>query len=67
MVVPVWFDKPLFYHSIITKKKKKKKKKILVGGYEADLENTKKILPSAPKKPRKLKQISVISKKEASS
>ena len=66
VVVPVWFDKPLFYHSIITKKKKKKKK-ILVGGYEADLENTKKILPSAPKKPRKLKQISVISKKEASS
>ena len=55
MVVPVWFDKPLFYHSIITKKKKKSKKKILVGGYEADLENTKKILPSAPKKPRKSK------------
>ena len=66
-----WFQFGLINHySIIRlsqKKKKKKKKKKLVGGYEADLENTKKILPSAPKKPRKLKQISVISKKEASS
>ena len=35
-----------------------------VHGYEADLENTEKILPKAPKKPRKSKQMNVISEQE---
>ena len=43
---------------------KKSKKKIPVDGYEADLENTEKISPPTPKKPRKAKRINVISKPE---
>ena len=48
MVVPVWPDRPQFPPSII--KKKNKPKKLPVVGYEADLENTEKILPMAPKR-----------------
>ena len=40
------------------------KKEVAVDGYEAVLENTEKILPSAPKKSRKSKQIYVISNKK---
>ena len=47
------------------KKKNKSKKKILVNGYEAVHENTKKILPPAPKKLKKSKQINVISEQES--
>ena len=59
MVVPVWFDRPKFPPWII--KKKKKSKNVTVNGYKADLGNTEKILPPAPKSPRKSKQINVIS------
>ena len=49
------------------KKKNKSKKKILVDGYEADHENTKKILPPAPKKHKKSKKKkNVISEQESS-
>ena len=37
-----------------------------VDGYDVDLENTEKILPLVPKKPRKSKRINVISKQETS-
>ena len=37
-----------------------------VDGYEADLENTERILPPAPKKPTKPKRINVISKQKTS-
>ena len=62
IVVPVWFDEP-FPPSII-KKRNKSKKEITVDGYDADLENTEKLLPPAPKKPSKSKQINVISNKK---
>ena len=65
MVVPVWFDEPQFSPSII-KNKNKPKNKITVNGYEADLENTEKILPPSSKKPRKSKQINLISEQETS-
>ena len=65
MVVPVWFDRPQFPPSNI-KNKNKSKKKFTVNGYEADLENTEKILPTAPKKPRKSKQTNVISEQDTS-
>ena len=35
-----------------------------VDGYDADLENTEKLLPPVPKKPSKSKQINVISNKK---
>ena len=35
-----------------------------VDGYEADLENTERILPPAPKKPTKAKRITVIPSKK---
>ena len=35
----------------------KLKKKILIVGYEADLENSEKILPPAPQKPRNQNQL----------
>ena len=53
-------------HPLLSGEKNKSKKKIPVDGYEADLENTKKILPTAPKKPRKSKRINIISKQETS-
>ena len=47
-------------------KKKKSEKKTPVDGYEAKLENNKKILPPPTKKTRKSKQINVISEQETS-
>ena len=54
MVAPVWLN---------SLKKKNKLKKITVAGYEADLENTEKILPPAP---QKSKPVKVISEQETS-
>ena len=60
MLVSVWFDRPQFPPSTI-RKKNKSKKKIPIDIYETDLEKTEKILPPAPKKPRNLKQVNIIS------
>lgn len=54
MVAPVWLN---------SLKKKNKLKKITVAGYEADPENTEKILPPAP---QKSKPVKVISEQETS-
>ena len=56
MVVLVWLDRPQFPPWII-KKKNKSKERIPVIGYKADLENTEKILPPAPQKPRNQNQL----------
>ena len=49
MVTPLWFQGPQFPPSIV-KKKGKDKKQVINDGYEADLENGEKNVPSAPKK-----------------
>ena len=55
-----WITIPFFNYQ----EKNKSKKKIAVDGYEEDLENSEKILPPAPKKPRKSKQFNVIFEEE---
>ena len=65
MMVTVWFDGPQVPPSII-RKKNKSKKKIPVDGFLADPENTEKILPLAPKIPKKSQQVNLISKQETS-
>ena len=51
---------------MIIKKINKSKKKAIVDGYKADIETTEKILPPAPQKLRKSKQINVASEQKTS-
>ena len=63
MVLPFWFDGPQFSPSVIMKKNKSKYK-LPVEGYEADLENTEKILRPSSKSLEN--QVNVISEQETS-
>ena len=58
MVTPQWFVGPQFPPSIV-KKKGKDKKQAINDGYEADLENGEKNVPSAPKKRKKSQPLKI--------